>query len=195
MSLFTVGDESARRDVIAIKVPGLLSFLAFNRFDGEVRGIKDLQREAEARFGPGDYVPPVMWTYWTFRMMIGAGMLMLLIAAWACWAVWRDRLDARPLLLAAMAGLALPYIANSAGWIFTEIGRQPWIVFGLQKTADAVSPSVSAGEVLTTLIGFTLLYGALMAADVFLLLKFARAGVDETPEPVTTSRPRALSLA
>jgi cytochrome bd ubiquinol oxidase subunit I len=183
MSMFTVGDEAARRDLIAVKVPGLLSFLAYNRFDGEVKGIRQIQEDSVARFGPGDYVPPVMWTYWTFRVMVGAGVLMLGLALWAVFAVWRDRLDGRLLLLTAMGGLVLPYIGNSAGWIFTEIGRQPWIVYGLQKTADAVSPNVGVGELLTTLIGFTLIYGALMAADLFLLLKYARAGVHVSEEP------------
>jgi cytochrome bd ubiquinol oxidase subunit I len=172
-----------RRDLIAVKVPGLLSFLAYNRFDGEVKGIRQIQEASVARFGPGDYVPPVMWTYWTFRVMVGAGVLMLGLALWAVFAVWRDRLDGRLLLLTAMGGLVLPYIGNSAGWIFTEIGRQPWIVYGLQKTADAVSPNVGVGELLTTLIGFTLIYGALMAADLFLLLKYARAGVHVSEEP------------
>lgn len=183
MSMFTVGDETLQRDRIAVKVPGLLSFLAYNRFEGEVKGIRALQAESEARFGPGHYVPPVMWTYWTFRAMVGAGVLMLVLSLWAAWAVWRDRLQGRLLLAAAMAGLVLPYIGNSAGWIFTEIGRQPWIVYGLQKTADAVSPNVGVGALLTTLIGFTLIYGALMAADLFLLLKYARAGVHAGEEP------------
>ncbi|MGE3275538.1 MAG: cytochrome ubiquinol oxidase subunit I [Vicinamibacterales bacterium] len=177
MSLFTVGDEDARRDVFAIKVPGLLSFLAYNRFEGEVKGINELQQIAESQFGPGDYVPPVKWTYWTFRIMIGAGLLMLLAALWATADVWRDRVGGSRLLMRLLpAAIALPYIANSAGWIFTEIGRQPWIVFGLQRTVDAVSPTVTVAEVFTSLVGFTLLYGALMVADVFLLAKYARAG-------------------
>ncbi|MGE0042140.1 MAG: cytochrome ubiquinol oxidase subunit I [Vicinamibacterales bacterium] len=177
MSLFTVGDEEARRDIIALKVPGLLSFLAYNRFEGEVKGINELQRLAEQQFGPGDYVPPVKWTYWTFRLMIGAGLLMLLAALWATVDVWRDRVGGSARLVRLLPwAIALPYLANSAGWIFTEIGRQPWIVFGLQKTVDAVSPAVTAGEVLTSLVGFTVIYGALMVADVYLLAKYATAG-------------------
>jgi cytochrome d ubiquinol oxidase subunit I len=79
--------------------------------------------------------------------------------------------------------IALPYIANTTGWLFAEIGRQPWIVFGLQKTADAVSPTVSGGAVFLTFVGFTLLYGALMVADVYLLNKYAR-GESERPEEI-----------
>lgn len=190
MSLFTWGDERERRDVFAIKVPGLLSFLAYNRFEGEVRGINDLQEAYAAEYGPGDYVPPVKWTYWTFRIMIGAGMVMLLLAAWAVLAVLRERVTHPWLLTAALWGIALPYIGNSAGWIFTEIGRQPWIVFGLQKTADGVSPTVSAAMVLTSLIGFGVIYGVLMAVDIYLLAKFARAGL-VTPDLTAADDPAA----
>jgi cytochrome d ubiquinol oxidase subunit I len=178
MSLFTWGNEPERRDVFAIKVPGLLSFLAHNRFEGEVKGITELQALYERQYGPGDYAPPVKWTYWTFRLMVGAGLLMLLLGAWASLAVAAERIERSPRLLALLVpAIALPYIGNAAGWIFTEIGRQPWIVFGLQKTADGVSPTVGAGEVLFSLVVFTLLYGALMAADVHLLRKYAKAGV------------------
>ena len=178
MSLFTWGHEPERRDLFAVKVPGLLSFLAHNRFSGEVKGIKNLQAEYEAAFGPGDYVPPVMWTYWNFRVMVGAGMLMLLLAAWALWGSLRASFERSRWLLALLVpAITLPYIANSAGWIFTEIGRAPWIVFGVMTIDKGVSPGVGAGEVLTTLVGFTLLYAALMAADLYLLLKFAKAGI------------------
>ena len=89
-----------------------------------------------------------------------------------------DQMDTTPLLLALLVpALALPHVANAAGWLFTEMGRQPWIVFGLLKTADAVSPNVSAAEVAFSLGLFTLLYGALLVADFYLLAKFARAGV------------------
>jgi cytochrome d ubiquinol oxidase subunit I len=183
MSLFTWGDETERKDVFAVKVPGLLSFLAHNRFSGEVQGIRDLQAEYEAKFGPGDYVPPVKWTYWTFRAMVGAGTLMLLLAAWALWATLKEKVTASRLLLAVLVpAIALPYIANSTGWIFTEIGRAPWIVFGLMTLEQGVSIAVTAGEVLFSLVAFTLLYGALMVADVYLLAKYGKAGL-AAPEP------------
>jgi cytochrome d ubiquinol oxidase subunit I len=179
MSLFTWGHEPERRDLFAIKVPGLLSFLAHNRFSGEVKGIKNIQAEYEATYGPGrDYAPPVMWTYWNFRVMVGAGMLMLLLAAWSLAASLRGRVEASRRLLALLVpAIGLPYVANSAGWIFTEIGRVPWIVFGVMRIEDAVSPTVTAGEVLFTLVGFTLLYAALMGADLYLLSKFGKAGL------------------
>ena len=190
MSLFTWGDEKERRDVWAIRVPGLLSFLAHNRFTGEVKGIKEIQADYEAKYGPGDYAPPVKWTYWNFRVMVGAGMAMFVLASWALLAVLRERPDgSRRLLALLVPAIALPYVANSAGWIFTEIGRAPWIVFGVMKIENGVSPNVTAGEVLFSLVAFTLLYGALMAADVYLLDKYAKAGLhgpaptEPAPEP------------
>jgi len=189
MSLFTIGNEKERRDVFAIRVPGLLSFMAYNRFSGEVRGINDLQREYQLTYGPGDYVPPVAISYWTFRIMVGAGMAMLALAAFGMWKAARKGVpDSAWYLKLMLWAIALPYIANSAGWIFTEVGRQPWIVFGLQKTADAVSPSVSVFEVMFSLIAFTLVYGVLMVADVVLLKKYAAAGVpdDDSTEPATS---------
>jgi cytochrome d ubiquinol oxidase subunit I len=195
MSLFTWGDEVERKDVFAIKVPGLLSFLAHNRFSGEVEGIRELQAEYEARYGPGDYVPPVKWTYWTFRAMVGAGMVMLLLAAWATWASLKDRLGTSPYLLALLVpAIALPYIANSTGWIFTEIGRAPWIVFGLMRLDQGVSIAVTAGEVLFSLLAFTQVYAALIVADVYLLRKYARAGL-KPPEPAEPALTTAAAEA
>lgn len=177
MSLFTIGDEKNREDVFAIKVPGLLSFLAYNKFSGEVRGINQIQKEYELSHGPGNYVPPVAVSYWTFRLMVGAGMVMLLIIAWLLYSLFRDKFEFKPMIWKVLIlAISLPYIANSTGWIFTEMARQPWIVFGVLRTEDAVSPTVGAGAILTSLILFTLVYGALMVADVYLLKKYAVAG-------------------
>jgi cytochrome d ubiquinol oxidase subunit I len=178
MSLFTIGNEKERRDVFAIRVPGLLSFLAYNRFSGEVRGINDLQREYQITYGPGDYVPPVAISYWTFRIMVGAGAVMFFLAVFGLWRAAKKGVPGDAWYLKLMLwAIALPYLANSAGWIFTEIGRQPWIVFGLQRTADAVSPSVGVGELMFSLVAFTAVYGVLMVVGLVLLRKYAAAGV------------------
>jgi len=133
MSLFTIGNEAERRDVFAIKIPGMLSLLAYNRFTGEVKGIKNLQAEYEQTYGPGDYVPPVAVSYWTFRIMVGIGMAMALLALFGLYLMWRNSLERNPLYLRVLIwAVALPYLANSTGWLFTELARQPWIVFGLQ---------------------------------------------------------------
>jgi cytochrome d ubiquinol oxidase subunit I len=187
-SLITIGNEPERRDVFAIRIPYLLSILAYNRPYGEVQGINNLQAEYEQQYGPGDYVPPVAITYWVFRFMVGAGFAMALLALYGLYLVMKNRFEGqRRFLQLLVAAIALPYIANTAGWLMTELGRQPWIVFGLMKTQDAVSPTVSPGMVLLSLVVFTLLYGALMAADVYLLAKFARGGAAEdvhgSPDP------------
>jgi cytochrome d ubiquinol oxidase subunit I len=182
-SLITIGNEPEMRDVWAIRIPGVLSLLAYNRLEGEVKGIHNLQAEYEALYGPGDYSPPIAITYWTFRIMVGAGFLMLALAAYSLYHTMRRLpFEKFPFLKYLPYALLLPYLANTAGWIMTEMGRQPWIVFGLMKTEDAFSPNLTVGMVLTTLIGFTLIYGVLMAADVYLLKKFAKAGpLDVTP--------------
>lgn len=102
---------------------------------------------------------------------------MLLLALYALYRVLKNNLDLKPLYLKSLIwGISLPYIANSTGWIFTEVARQPWVVFGVMRTEDAVSPAVSVGEVLFSLIAFTLIYGALMGVTIYLLKKFAVAG-------------------
>jgi cytochrome d ubiquinol oxidase subunit I len=177
MSIITIGNEPQLKDVFAIRVPYLLSILAYNQPTGEVQGIKELQQEYQVTYGPGDYIPPVAVSYWTFRFMVGAGFLMLGLGGWALAKVLRGTLASATRLLKILPlAIVLPYVANTTGWMFTEIARQPWIVFGLQRTQDAVSKSVTSGEVLTSLILFTLVYASLFGADAFLLLKFARQG-------------------
>ncbi|WP_129630302.1 cytochrome ubiquinol oxidase subunit I [Candidatus Oscillochloris fontis] len=180
LSLFTVASEAEQRDLFAIKIPGMLSFLTFNRFEGEVRGIKDLQAESEATYGPGNYIPSVFLNYWSFRGMVGAGTLMLGLAAMALYMLARDKIQSPRMLALLVPALGLPYLANATGWIFTEMGRQPWIVYGVLRTEDAVSPTVSTGMVLITLIGFTLVYLVLMAATAYLMLKYATRVPGET---------------
>lgn len=176
-SLLTIGDLSQRRDVFSIRLPNMLSMLAYNQLTGEVKGIYNLQSEFEQTYGPGNYIPPVAATYWTFRIMVGAGMLMLLLAIYGLFVSLGDLFDGRQKVMKLFLwAIALPYLANSAGWLMTELGRTPWIVYGLMKLEDAVSPTVSGGAVLLTLIVFTLTYAVLMVADVYLLTKFARAG-------------------
>jgi cytochrome d ubiquinol oxidase subunit I len=186
MSLLTIGNEPERRDLFVIKVPGLLSFLAYNRFEGEVKGIKNLQSEYETTYGPGDYAPPVAVSYWTFRLMIGAGLLMLFLAFYGLYLTLRNRFEQQRWYLMALVGaVVLPHVANATGWLFTEMARQPWIVFGLQRTAEAVSPNVPAGTVLFSLISFTLIYALLMVANIYLMWKFAThgAGRGQVSEP------------
>ena len=177
MSLFTVGDESERRDVFAIRIPRLLTLLAYNQWTGTVQGINDLQQQYVEEYGPGDYVPPVAISYWSFRIMVGAGFLMLGLALYSLFLVMGEQLENPPRLLSFFPWLILlPYLANTAGWLLTELGRAPWVVFGLMKIEDAVSLNVSSGSLWLSLIGFTVVYGSLMVADLYLLRKYARSG-------------------
>ncbi|QNN52237.1 cytochrome ubiquinol oxidase subunit I [Nocardioides mesophilus] len=192
-SLFTVGTLDGSQEKFAVKVPRLLSFLATGSFDGEVQGINQLRAQYRKTYGQdpgaayytsGDYTPVIPVTYWTFRLMIGLGVLAAAAAALFLWVTRRGRAPTgRALVMIAAALPLLPVLANSFGWIFTEMGRQPWAVFGLMTTANAVSPGVSPGEALTSLIALTLLYGVLAVIEVGLMLHFIRKGADPFVEP------------
>ncbi|HEX9118350.1 MAG TPA: cytochrome ubiquinol oxidase subunit I [Anaerolineae bacterium] len=182
-SLLTIGNEPQRRDVFAIRIPSVLSILACNNTTCEVKGITNLEAEYTAKYGPGDYAPPIALTYWTFRIMVGLGFLMGLAALAGLYFSLTNRLEKMRWFLSLLPfAIALPYLANSAGWLMAELGRQPWIVFGVMKTADGVSQAVSGGAVLTSLLLFVVLYGALIVADVYLLAKYSRV-------PVATEQP------
>lgn len=176
-SLITIGNEAELRDVFALRIPYLLSILSYNQPSGEVKGIRDLQAEYVQKYGDGYYAPSIITMYWSFRIMVGMGMLMLLAAVLAIYPALRNRpiSQMRYVKIFPLA-IALPYLANTAGWIMTEMGRQPWVVYGVMKTEDAFSKSISPGMVLTSLIALTLVYALLMTADVYLLTKFAKAG-------------------
>lgn len=190
-SLLTIGDLSQRREVFSIRLPRLLSLLAYNSLEGKVSGLYDLQTQYMETYGAGDYLPPVAFVYWSFRIMVGAGFVMLALAGYALFMVMAGVFVDRPIILKVFTwAILLPYLANTAGWIMTEMGRAPWVVFGLMRLEDAVSPTVTGGMVLATLVVFTLVYGLLMAADIYLLSKFARAGVPDdggTPDEFPAS--------
>ncbi len=188
LSLITIGDWHQRKEVFSIRIPKMLSLLAYNKLSGAVEGIDNLQAQYQQqyadRYGPNaDYRPAVAVIYWSFRAMVGSGFLMLALAAFALYLSLRDRLAGVSWFLKLLPlAIVLPYLANTGGWIMTEMGRQPWIVFGLQRTEDAVSPNVSTAMVAFSLIAFTLVYGALMVVDGYLLAKFARKGPDDDTE-------------
>ena len=178
-SIFTIGTPDGSQDIFSIRIPYVLSFLATGTFDGKVEGINDLQAMEEARFGPGDYTPNTPITYWTFRWMIGMGALAALAAAWFLFRMRKGRTPAGRTVLIAVLLPFLPLAANSFAWMFTEIGRQPWIVYGLMATAAGVSPTNDAAMVLLTMVGFTLLYGVLAIVMLGLVVRRVRAGLPE----------------
>ncbi len=183
-SLLTIGTLDGRTQLFSIRIPDVLSWLATGSIDGTVEGINNLQSQYQAAYGPGDYVPYVPVTYWSFRLMIGMGVLAGAAALWMLWALRRrERPVGRHVVWVAALLPFVPMAANILGWILTEMGRQPWLVFGLMQTQAGVSPGTSALEVLITLVGFTVLYGALAAIEVGLLLRRIRAGL-----PAVTAR-------
>jgi cytochrome bd ubiquinol oxidase subunit I len=198
-SVLSIGTLDGSEATRIIEIPGLLSFLATGSFDGTVEGINNLQeservmaQQAIDRYGPqvaqlvtaDSYAPLIPLTYWSFRFMMGLGFLTMFFAAITLWGVRKDRVPVSKwwTWVAVLAPLA-PVFANSWGWIFTEVGRQPWIVYGLMTTTTGVSPSVSAGEVWFSMIAYTLVYLVLAVIEVKLFLTYVRRGADPFVEP------------
>jgi cytochrome d ubiquinol oxidase subunit I len=160
-----------RNSVEAIGIPRLMSFLAFGDGQAEVKGLKEF---------PADERPPVMATFLSFKVMIVFGMLFMLLTIIAFIVSRGNKLDSHPAFLKIMFyALPLPYIAGQLGWIVAEVGRQPWIVYGVLKTSDAVSKAISHTHVWASLLGFTLLYGFLAVVDIYLLTRAAKKGPDD----------------
>jgi len=182
-SILTIGDLSGKREVWSFRasqigIPGVLSFLACNNFTCEVRGVNDIQAEYVAKYGPGDYIPLMVVTYWTFRIMMTFGFIMIAITAFFIWSNMRGDITKARWMKWMPSLLILPYLANASGWILTEMGRQPWIVQGLLKVEDAVSPNLGPVDLLISLIGYTVVYSSLAVVMVKLMLKYAKAGPD-----------------
>jgi cytochrome bd ubiquinol oxidase subunit I len=187
-SLLTIGNLSGK-PVFQIRVPHVLSMIATLSWNGQVQGINQVQAKEEAKYGKGSYVPVIWLTYWSFRTMVGAGVLMILLGALAVWGLRRRKLlERRWFRRLAVAGITLPFIANTTGWIFTEAGRQPWIVYGLLTTAKGIS-AVPAADVWTTLIVFVVVYAVLGVVAFTLMLRFSRRSLDE---PEHEAEPAAL---
>ncbi|WP_329456926.1 cytochrome ubiquinol oxidase subunit I [Streptomyces sp. NBC_01497] len=204
-SIFAYGDVAKGHNSVELEIPGLLSFLADDNFSSHVPGINDVNKAEQKEFGPGDYRPNIPVAYWGFRWMIGFGMASFTLGMLGLWltrkkfmlparlrtgpdevphlVLFRNKVLspklARWYWIAALWTMTFPMIAMSWGWIFTENGRQPWVVYGVLRTSDAVSPGVSTGEVLTSLIVFTLLYAILAVVECKLMVKYVKAGPPE----------------
>lgn len=178
-SLLTIGDLTGKREVWSIRIPYLMSFLACNNLVCEVLGVNDLQAKYEALYGPNDYIPLMVATYWSFRIMVGIGFLLLFVSAYALLTIMRDW---HPRLIKYLKWMPylipLPFIAGVAGWVTTEMGRQPWIVQGLLTTAQAISPNLTVIDVSISLVGFTTIYSILTVIMIKLMYKFAREGTE-----------------
>jgi cytochrome d ubiquinol oxidase subunit I len=211
-SLFAIGDPAGGKPFFTVDIPGLLSVLAKGAPGDTVQGIDDLQAQYVAQYGPGSYVPMIPVAFWTFRLMIGAGMLAALVALVFLWTTRRSqtpqvswssapsegpgaggstaphRLFVRFLPLIPL----LPAAANTFGWIFTETARQPWIAFGIARTADGISPGLTGAEVLASLLGFALVYGVLAVVWLRLIRHLARQPL--APAPVAAAAPEPVPV-
>ena len=201
-SVLTIAGLGGEDPTHVIEVPCLLSFLGTGSFDGQVRGIADLENEYRASFSDGEltqsdtYIPPIAMTYWNFRLMMATGFFAMAAGAWVLWATRKGRVPMQRWVqgLIVLTPVAT-VLGHSFGWIFTEVGRQPWVVFGEMATHTAVSPSVGTADVWTSMIVFTLLYGALAIVEVKLLLTYIRRGAEPFEEPRLVEDDEPLEFA
>ncbi|HEX7028664.1 MAG TPA: cytochrome ubiquinol oxidase subunit I, partial [Gammaproteobacteria bacterium] len=193
--LFAFPDEAAETNRYAFGIPKGASLLLEHTLEGEVRGLKDVAPEDR---------PPVAPVFFSFRIMVGIGLLMFFVAWLGVMYIWRGvYLQKRWFLLSVVAMTPAGFIATLAGWYVAEIGRQPWVVYGLMRTADAVSP-ISAAQVWSSLTVFVIVYSALFVAYLFYLLRIIRQGpgtdvtsvdhsaIEKPLSPATHGRPAFL---
>ncbi|HET6595502.1 MAG TPA: cytochrome ubiquinol oxidase subunit I [Anaerolineales bacterium] len=176
-SILTIGDLTGKREIWSIRVPRVLSLLACNNLTCEVRGVDDIQKEYQVKYGPGNYIPLIVVTYWAFRIMMTIGLLMMALSFFFLFATRKPFENAKWMKWVPWV-IALPYIANTSGWILTEMGRQPWIVQGLLTVEKGVSPNLTTLDLLISLIGYIVVYGSVGVAMAYLMKKYAVAGPD-----------------
>ncbi|MGD0197353.1 MAG: cytochrome ubiquinol oxidase subunit I [Solirubrobacteraceae bacterium] len=185
-SLFATASFTAhpKRLSADVCIPDLESLIATLNPNGTVKGMNQINAAEQKKYGPGNYMPPVGVTYWSFRLMVGAGILMFLLAFVGVVASrrpgWLERMP-RWFYVSALVGVFLPIIANWSGWIFTEVGRQPWVVFGLLKTSQANSPDVSLASIVISLAAYVLLYGFLITVGARLFIREIKRGPSDDP--------------
>lgn len=181
-SAFAVIDSAKKENKFEVNIPYALSFLSYSKFDGGLKGMETLQKEYAKKYDvkigkDTNYIPPVKTTYWSFRLMIGFGTGMILLALIGLFLWKKDRLDqSKVFLRLLLPAISFPFLANTFGWVMTEIGRQPWTVFGLMTTADSISPNVSAGTVLLSIIMYVLIFTILAIVMVYLMIREIKKG-------------------
>jgi cytochrome d ubiquinol oxidase subunit I len=190
LTLFAIPSDKAERNNFAIDIPWLGSLILTRNLDGEVKGLKDF---------PADQRPPVAVPFFAFRVMVGCAVLMLALVVLGGWLRWRRQLYDSTLFL-RLSELAGPigFVAVIAGWFVTEVGRQPWTVYGLLRTAESVSPSLTSFDVAISLAGYMLVYLLIYPSGLFLMLRIVRKGPgpsDELASPIEGGRPQAPVLA
>ena len=185
--LFAIPDETLEKNRAEIAIPKLGSYYLTHDWEGTVKGLKDFAREDR---------PPVAPVFFAFRLMIGMWLVMLSLTLWAWLLAARGRLYDTPLFLRA-ANWAIPvgYIAVTAGWITTEVGRQPWVVYGHMRTAEAVTPSLTGAHVLASLIAYIVVYAIIFGFGVYYLFRLVQRGLPEDAPTLTPERRPARPLS
>ena len=172
--LFAVPDEANERNRFEVAIPALASLYLKHDFDATVQGLKSVARSDR---------PPVVPVFYAFRLMVGMGLLMLALVLWAGVMYWRGRLFDSPVFHKACVAMApVGFIAVVAGWTVTEVGRQPWVVYGLLRTHDAVSPSLTTANVAASLALYVLVYLIVFGAGIYYMTRLARAGPPDEVE-------------
>ena len=181
-SLFQIGGgNNDHTPTQILEIPHLLSLLATNTWNGKVVGLDPLQSQYSKQYGPGYYVPNVFIQYWSMRVMAYAGVLVFLISAWGLWLIRRKKLAvSRRFLWLATWAAVLPFLMNTAGWLLTESGRQPWIVQGIMLTRNGISTPLSTTWIAISLAAFVLVYAVIATIDLLLMLKYSR---QQLPSP------------
>jgi cytochrome bd ubiquinol oxidase subunit I len=190
-SLFQIGGgNNDHTPTQILSIPHLLSLLATNHWNGKVIGLSPLQAQYAAKFGPGNYVPNVFIQYWSMRVMAYLAVIVVLVALWGLLLNRRRKLaSSRRFLWVAQWMVILPFLINTAGWLLTEVGRQPWIVQGIMLTKNGLSPSVSTTELWISVIAFVLLYGTLGTVDLLLMLRYSRKELAPVPADTGAGEP------
>src|SRR5215471_14636396 len=182
-SLFQIGGgNNDHTPTQIIEIPHLLSLLATNSWNGKVVGLSPLQHQYSARYGPGYYVPDVFIQYWSIRVMAYVAGLVLLLGLWGLRPMRRKQVAAahRFLWCATWAAIT-PFLMNTAGWLLTESGRQPWVVQGILLTRRGVSPSVSFTDLVISMVAFGLVYTGIAVVDAVLMIRFSRRELPAVP--------------
>jgi cytochrome d ubiquinol oxidase subunit I len=169
-NLEKTADPAPLSIVPGLEIPAVLSFMAHGNFSGEVKGLEDLQKQMEHRYGQGEFRPNAWISYFSFRVMIGSSLIMLLFVLYGIiWYMLLKKNMHRKILLLMVFGMILPFLASTAGWVVSEAGRQPWVVYGLMPTEKAISVGVSQSYVIFSIAAFTTIYGILTGVAIFLM--------------------------
>jgi cytochrome d ubiquinol oxidase subunit I len=190
-SLFQIGGgNNDHTPTQILEIPHLLSLLATNHWNGKVIGMGPLQTQYAAKYGPGYYVPDVFIQYWGMRVMAYLALIVTLVGLWGLLLSRRKKLaTSRRFLWLATWLVVLPFLMNTAGWLLTESGRQPWIVQGIMLTKNGLSPSVSTTYLVISLTVFVLLYGILGTVDLLLMLRYSRKELPAAPPEQAAGQP------